>query len=90
MHACRTMEGVIQCKKIRERKVKMRPTYKASEIETGYHPSGFRIDKTGAPLDRYTQWEIDANGRWHSAKPVCFHTLPEQGWMKDDPAAGKR
>ncbi|MBP7342292.1 MAG: thioredoxin family protein [Syntrophaceae bacterium] len=60
------------------------PTFNAGEIETGYHPSGFRIDKTGAPLDRYTQWDIDANGRWHSARPVCFHSLPDQGWMKDE------
>ncbi|MDD4358117.1 MAG: hypothetical protein PHN98_12810 [Smithellaceae bacterium] len=65
-------------------------TFKATEIETGYHPSGFRIDKTASPMDRYTQWEIDGNGHWHNAKPVCFHAMPDQGWIKDEDLASDR
>lgn len=63
------------------------PTFKASEIETGHHPSGFRINKTASPMDRYTQWEIDENGHWHNAKPVCFHAMPDQGWIKEEAVA---
>jgi len=61
----------------------MPQTFKTSEINIGYHPSGFKIDKTASPLDRYTRWDIDENGMWHNKKPVCFHELPGQGWIKD-------
>lgn len=53
----------------------------ASEIFVGYHPDGFRIDKTAAPMDRYTKWSIAENGDWSEAQPVCFHALPENGWV---------
>lgn len=56
-------------------------TYKAEAINTGYHPGGYRIDKTASPMNRYTQWEIDSDGKWVKPKPVCFHALPEQGWI---------
>lgn len=54
----------------------------ANEIDMGYHPSGFIIDKTAAPMDRYTKWEIEPNGNWHNKMPVCFHSLPSDGWVK--------
>ncbi len=57
-------------------------TFSAEEITTGYHPRGYRIDKTASPMNRYTQWEVDTKGRWMHSKPVCFHSLPEHGWVK--------
>lgn len=59
-------------------------TWPATEITTGYHPSGFKIDKTTDPLNRYTLWTIKDDGKWVDAKPVCFHSLPEDGWIKLD------
>lgn len=56
--------------------------YSANDIDAGYHPSGFRIDKRTDPLNRYTQWTIDKDGKWTNGKPVCFHMLPAQGWIK--------
>jgi len=58
--------------------------HKAGEIETGYHPQGYRIDKTTGPLNRYTRWTITPDGRWIDPKPVCFHSLPPDGWLKTD------
>lgn len=57
-------------------------TYKANEIDIGYHPEGYRIDKTASPMNRYTQWEIDSDGKWMNPKPVCFDSMPEDGWIK--------
>ena len=54
---------------------------KAKEIDIGYHPLGYRIDKTAPPMDRYTKWEIGSDGHWLNAIPVCFHALPEYGWI---------
>ena len=59
-------------------------TYSAEEVTTGYHPRGHRIDKTATPMNRYTQWKIDSAGKWMNAKPVCFHSLPEDGWITVD------
>lgn len=56
--------------------------YRSSELERGYHPDGFKIDKFTDPLNRYTKWEIDNEGKWLNPKPVCFHSLPETGWIK--------
>jgi hypothetical protein len=53
---------------------------RASEVETGYHPEGYRIDKTAAPMNRYTRWTVGADGRWSQPEPVCFDSLPEDGW----------
>lgn len=58
--------------------------YKSSEIDRGYHPDGFRIDKFTDPLNRYTKWEINRKGEWLNPKPVCFHSLPETGWIKTE------
>jgi len=65
----------------------MPKTFKANEIDIGYHPSGFKIDKNAPPLDRYTQWNINEDGIWYNKKPVCFHALPDQGWIKYEDSA---
>lgn len=62
----------------------MEKTYKAIEIEVGYHPDGFRIDKTAPPMKLYTRWQVTPDGRWLTPKSVCFHALPEDGWIKVD------
>lgn len=59
-------------------------TFKADEVKTGYHPLGYLIDKTAEPLNRYTLWTMDADGQWRDAKPVCFHSLPQEGWIAMD------
>ncbi len=58
------------------------PTVKADHVEIGYHPSGFRIDRTASPMNRYTRWTIAADGEWEKPEPVCFHSLPDDGWVK--------
>jgi len=63
----------------------MGQTFQAREIETGYHPDGYRIDKTASPMDRYTSWQITAEGRWTNKQPVCFDSMPQDGWIKADP-----
>jgi len=60
----------------------MSKTFKATEITIGYHPDGYRIDKTASPINRYTKWRIQPDGQWTEASPVCFHSLPAQGWHK--------
>ncbi len=60
----------------------MQQVSKATAVEIGYHPQGYRIDKTASPLNRYTRWEIDARGEWIKPSPVCFDSLPEDGWIK--------
>lgn len=58
-------------------------TCKASEIEIGYHPQGYRIDKTTSPLNRYTRWTVSTDGiLWTDPKPVCFDSMPLEGWLK--------
>lgn len=58
-------------------------TFKASEIKVGSHPGGFRIDKTAAPMEMYTRWDI-REGVWKKPRPVCFDSLPQDGWHKLD------
>lgn len=62
----------------------MKQSFEASEIKKGYHPEGYRIDKTSSPLDFYTKWEITPGGKWINAKPTCFHSMPQEGWYKTD------
>jgi len=56
----------------------------ASEVRVGFHPDGFRIDKTANAINRYTQWKIKSGNLWRSPKPVCFHSLPLSGWIAAD------
>jgi len=60
----------------------MKETYKVKEIDIGFHPAGFKIDKTASPMNLYTKWQISDNVRWHSPEPVDFDALPEDGWFK--------
>ncbi len=62
----------------------MADTLRADEVEVGYHPDGYRIDKTASLLNYYTKWTVSAEGRWGNPEPVCFHSLPESGWIVCD------
>lgn len=62
----------------------MDQTFSANEIATGFHPSGYRIDKTASPMNRYTKWDIGSQQRWTNPKPVCFDSLPREGWIAVD------
>ena len=53
----------------------------AKDIVVGFHPDGYRIDKTALPMNRYTKWDILSGNRWSDPKPVCFDSLPQQGWF---------
>ena len=59
-------------------------TFPADVIEIGYHPDGYRIDKTASAMDRYTKWDVSPDGKWTDPTPVCFHSLPENGWLRTD------
>jgi hypothetical protein len=56
--------------------------HKANEVEIGYHPDGYRIDRTTSPINRYTKWTIQPDGKWKNMTPVCFDSLPRSGWIK--------
>ncbi len=58
--------------------------FRSSEIRIGFHPGGYRIDKTASPMDFYTKWEIGADGKWRNPKAVCFDSMPLDGWHKKD------
>ena len=62
----------------------MEQTFKATEIIVGFHPAGYKIDKTAAPMNRYTKWDILQGNNWCNPKPVCFDSLPEKGWLAVD------
>jgi len=64
--------------------IPMEQEFKAAEINIGYHPDGFRIDKTASPMNRYTRWEISNKGKWKNPTPVCFDSLPQEGWLEVD------
>jgi hypothetical protein len=59
-------------------------TFNATEIEVGFHPDGYRIDKSASPMNRYTRWEILPGRQWRNPQPVCFDSLPQEGWLKKD------
>ena len=65
-------------------KITMEQTFTITEIEVGFHPDGYRIDKTASPMNRYTQWQLLPDGHWRNPKPVCFDSLPQQGWFAKD------
>ena len=56
--------------------------YQACEVDVGYHPEGYRVDKTASPMNRYTRWEVKPDGKWVNPKPVCFSSMPASGWIK--------
>ena len=62
----------------------MDKTFKAAEITVGFHPDGYRIDKSASPMNMYTKWEILPDNHWHNPKPVCFDSLPQDGWVVTD------
>ncbi|MBN1498070.1 MAG: hypothetical protein JXA07_14960, partial [Spirochaetes bacterium] len=62
----------------------MEKTFSASEIRTGYHPDGYRIDKTASPMDYYTKWRISPEGKWENPQPTCFDSMPREGWYRTD------
>jgi len=62
----------------------MDQTFKATEIAVGFHPDGYRIDKTASPMNLYTKCQISDDGHWHSFKPVGFDVLPLEGWFKSE------
>jgi hypothetical protein len=62
----------------------MEKTYNVKEINIGFHPAGFRIDKTTSPINFYTKWQISDEGRWCNCKPVDFDVMPTKGWLKCD------
>ena len=62
----------------------MAETFNAQEIEIGYHPEGYRIDKTVSAMNRYTKWDIQPGGEWKDPVPVCFDSLPLAGWYRCD------
>jgi len=57
-------------------------TFRATELDVGFHPDGYMIDKTASPMNRYSKWEISPLGYWHNPKPVCFDSMPQDGWFK--------
>lgn len=59
-------------------------TFKSQDIEIGYHPEGYRIDKTASAMNRYTKWAIQSDGQWQAPKPTCFSSMPNDGWYKCD------
>ena len=59
-------------------------TFKAIEITVGFHPNGYRIDKTASPMDRYTKWDIGPGNLWCNPEAVCFDSLPQNGWIAKD------
>ena len=62
----------------------MDPMLRAGDVIVGFHPDGYRIDKTASPINRYTKWDILQGNHWCNTKPVCFDSLPEQGWIAKD------
>ena len=62
----------------------MDPVLRAKDVIVGFHPDGYRIDKTTAPMNRYTKWNIIPGRGWCDPKPVCFDSLPQKGWIAKD------
>jgi len=57
--------------------------FKATDIQIGFHPEGYRIDKTASPMDLYTKWQITPEGKWTNPEPTCFDSMPQEGWHKE-------
>ena len=50
-------------------------------MTVGFHPDGYRIDKTASPMNRYTKCDILPGNPWCNPEPVCFDSLPPGGWI---------
>jgi hypothetical protein len=61
----------------------MDPVLNVKDVVIGFHPAGYRIDKTASPMNRYTKWNI-IESHWCNPKPVCFDSLPQHGWFAKD------
>ena len=61
----------------------MDPALNAKDVVVGFHPDGYRIDKTASPMNRYTKWDIKES-HWCNPQPVCFDSLPQDGWIAKD------
>ena len=59
----------------------MDPLLEAKDVTVGFHPDGYRIDKTTSPINQYTKWQIIPGRSWHDPEPVCFDSLPQKGWI---------
>ncbi|MGE4285206.1 MAG: hypothetical protein AB7F23_01170 [Phycisphaerae bacterium] len=53
-------------------------------VQVGFHPDGYRIDRTASAMNRYTKWDIAPSNHWSNPRPVCFHSLPTSGWIAVD------
>ena len=62
----------------------MEQTLNAEQITVGFHPDGYRIDKTASAMNRYTKWQIVTVNKLCNPEPVCFDSLPQQGWFAKD------
>ena len=56
----------------------------ATEVTVGFHPDGYRIDKTASPMNKYTKWDILPANHWCNPVPVCFESMPQKGWIAKD------
>jgi len=72
------------------REMIMTESFYASEIRKGFHPDGYRIDKTASPMDYYTKWDITPEGKWINPKATCFDSMPQEGWHKTDSFNGEK
>ena len=62
----------------------MEQTYFITQIDVGFHPDGYRIDKNDSPIGPYTKWEVHPNGQWCKPQSVRIEDLPLNGWIKTD------
>ena len=62
----------------------MDPMLDVKDVTIGFHPDGYRIDRTASPMNRYTKWEVIPGKGWCNPKSVCFHCLPQIGWIAKD------
>ena len=62
----------------------MQSVLDANNVTVGFHPAGYRIDKTASAINRYTKWDVAQGNHWRNPKPVCFDSLPQAGWIAKD------
>ena len=62
----------------------MDQTLDAKDVRVGFHPDGYRIDRTASAMNRYTKWQTKPGDRWRNPEPVCFDSLPQLGWIAVD------